>query len=152
MLGAQPWPVTPEAATRLMGLDVPGGRMVPNQWSPDGRWLTGVVQPPAGGSRGNAIYDMAAGRARILSADGLGQLITWLPGNRRVVYFTESGALVVQDIESLARRALSPALPYPPDEFGSIVAAPDGRTLYYGARQVESNIWMVRRAPGPEKP
>jgi hypothetical protein len=28
------------------------------------------------------------------------------------------------------------------------VAAPDGRTLYYGARQVESNIWMVRRAAG----
>jgi hypothetical protein len=28
----------------------------------------------------------------------------------------------------------------------SIVAAPDGRTLYYGAQQVESNIWIVRRA------
>jgi hypothetical protein len=35
---------------------------------------------------------------------------------------------------------------------GSIVAAPDGRTLYYGARQVESNIWLVRRAPEGRTP
>jgi hypothetical protein len=59
---------------------------------------------------------------------------------------------VVQDVESLARRVLSAALPYPPDQLGSIVAAPDGRTLYYGARQVESNIWMVRRATAGNAP
>ncbi|MFN2315913.1 MAG: protein kinase [Gemmatimonadales bacterium] len=146
MIGTPPWPVTPENATQLTGLDVAGGRMVPSQWSPDGRWLTGVVQPPSGGFRGSAIYEMAAGRARALSSDGISLVLGWLPGYRRVVYFTESGALVVQDVEALERRVLSAALPYPPDRYGSLVAAPDGRTLYYGARQIESNIWMVRRA------
>jgi eukaryotic-like serine/threonine-protein kinase len=146
MIGAPPWPVTPETATRLTGMDVTGGRMVPTQWSADGRWLTGRVQPPSGGLRGSAIYDMEAGRTRALSTDGTSLMLSWLPGSRRVVYFTGSGALVVQDIESLERRVVSQALPYPPDQLGSIIAAPDGKTLYYGARQVESNIWMVRRA------
>jgi hypothetical protein len=94
---------------------------------------------------------LATGRARTLSDDGIGNL-TWLPGFRRLVYFTRSGALVVQDIESLQRRVLSTALPYPPDQLGNIVAAPDGRTLYYGARQVESNIWMLRRATDGRTP
>jgi eukaryotic-like serine/threonine-protein kinase len=145
MIGAAPWPVTLETATPLTGFDAPGGRVYANQWSPDGRWLTGGVQPPSGATRGNAIYEMATARARALSDDGL-DMVAWLPGSRRVVYFTRSGSLVVQDIETLERRVLSAALPYPPDQLGSIVAAPDGRTLYYGARQVESNIWLVRRA------
>jgi hypothetical protein len=145
MLGSAPWPLTLQSATSLTGIDVAGGRLVASRWSGDGRWLTGGVQAPSGATRGNAIYEMATGHARTLSDDAIGEGLGWLPGFRRVVYFTRSGALVVQDIESLQRRVLSIALPYPPDQLGAIVAAPDGRTLYYGARQVESNIWMVRR-------
>jgi hypothetical protein len=37
-------------------------------------------------------------------------------------------------------------LPHPPDELGSITVSPDGRTLYYGARQIEANIWLVKRS------
>jgi Tol biopolymer transport system component len=146
MVGAAPWPVMPETATRLTGLDLPGGRMYATQWSPDARWLTGGVQPPSGVNRGNAIFEMATGHARALSEDGISDHLAWLPGSRRVIYFTHSGALVVQEIGTLERRVVSQALPYPPDQMGNIVAAPDGRTLFYGARRVESNIWMVRRA------
>jgi hypothetical protein len=152
MLGSAPWPLTLETATPLTGFDVAGGRMYATQWSGDGRWLTGGVQPPAGATRGNAIYELATGNVRTLSDDAVGDLIAWLPGFQQLVYFTGSGALVVQDIESLQRRILSPALPYPPDQLLNIVAAPDGRTLYYGARQVESNIWMVRRAADERTP
>jgi eukaryotic-like serine/threonine-protein kinase len=152
MIGSAPWPLTLEAATPLTGFDVAGGRMYASQWSGDGRWLTGGVQPPSGATRGNAIYELATGQARTLSDDGIGDLIAWLPGFQRLVYFTRSGALVVQDIESLDRRVLSTALPYAPDQQGNIVAAPDGRTLYYGARQVESNIWMVRRVADGRMP
>jgi Tol biopolymer transport system component len=122
------------------------------QWSPDGRWLTGSVQPASGVNRGNAIYEMATGHARLLSDDGIGEQVAWLPGSRRVLYFTKSGALVVQDVESLERRVVTRALLYPPDQMGHIVAAPDGRTLFYGARRVESNIWMVRRAAAGRTP
>jgi eukaryotic-like serine/threonine-protein kinase len=152
MIVAAPWPAKLETGTRLEGFDVPGGRMYATRWSPDGRWLTGTVQPPSGVDRGNAIYEMATAQSRMLSDDGVSNVLAWLPGSGRVVYFTESGALVVQDIESLERRVVSRALPYPPDQLGHIVAAPDGRTLFYGARQVESNIWMVRRAASGRTP
>jgi eukaryotic-like serine/threonine-protein kinase len=151
-IGAAPWPVTPETATRLTGMDLPGGRLYASRWSPDGRWLTGMVQPPSGASRGIAIYELATSHARLLSDDGLSEILAWLPGSGRVVYFTRSGALVVQDVGTLERRVVSQGLAYPPDEFGSIVASPDGRTLFYGARQVESNIWVVRRAAAGRAP
>jgi hypothetical protein len=51
----------------------------------------------------------------------------------------------MQDITTLARREITGTLPYPPDASAAIVASPDGRTLYYGARQQEANVWMVRR-------
>jgi eukaryotic-like serine/threonine-protein kinase len=152
MIGSAPWPLTLESATPLTGFDVAGGRMYPSQWSGDGRWLTGGVRPLGGVIRGNAIYEMATGHARTLSDDAIGDAVGWLPGFQRLVYFTRSGALVVQDIESPQRRVLSTALPYPPDQMGSIVAAPNGRTLYYGARLVESNIWMLRRATDGRTP
>ena len=70
----------------------------------------------------------------------------WLPGNREVIYFTNRGTLVIQDVESLQRRNVIGTLPYPPDILGSIAASPDGRTLYYGAQQSQANIWLVTRS------
>ena len=52
----------------------------------------------------------------------------------------------VQDVETLVRRKATGTLPYPPETFSALSASADGRTLYYGARQTQSNIWMVRRA------
>ena len=72
--------------------------------------------------------------------------LAWLPGNREVVYFTNRGTLVIQDVESLQRRNVIGTLPYPPDILGSIAASPDGRTLYYGAQQSQANIWLVTRS------
>lgn len=34
---------------------------------------------------------------------------------------------------------------YPPDLTQDIVASPDGRRLFYGAQQMQSNIWMVKQ-------
>ncbi|MDZ4673069.1 MAG: protein kinase [Gemmatimonadota bacterium] len=147
VVGSSPWPLTRENATVLAGAALPEGDLNTAYWSRDGRWFSGGIQSAFGGIQGNGLYEVATGRITKLSDDAYGDELAWLPGYRRVVYFTGSGALVVQDVESLVRRVLSPALPYPPDQLGSIVAAPDGRTLYYGARQIESNIWMVRRAP-----
>lgn len=53
----------------------------------------------------------------------------------------------MQDITTLKRQDVLKSLPYAPDLLRSLAGAPDGRTLYYGAQQVEANIWMVRRAP-----
>jgi hypothetical protein len=72
--------------------------------------------------------------------------VAWMPDNRRVAYFTNRGALVIQDIVSRERHQIAARLPNPPDLLGSIAASPDGRTLYYGATQSQANIWLLRRS------
>ena len=145
-IGRPPWPVTEKTATRLTGLDVDGGTMQPSYWTRDGRWLSGYVVNASGEAAGFAVYDVASGRARVLNDDSRFYDLAWLPGNREVIYFTNRGTLVIQDVESLQRRDVIGTLPYPPDILGSIAASPDGRTLYYGAQQSQANIWLVKRS------
>jgi serine/threonine protein kinase/Tol biopolymer transport system component len=152
VLGQAPWPITAKSAIPLRGLEVQGGTMQPTYWSRDGRWLSGYVVNPAGEPVGFALYDVATGRARQLNDDSRSYDLAWLPGSHQVVYFTNRGTLVLQDVASLKRREIAGALPYPPDLLGNIVAAPDGRTLYYGAQQSEANIWLVKRSSSPGIP
>jgi len=88
---------------------------------------------------------VAAGTVRQLSDDAAGFDMAWMPGYARVLYFTTSGTLMIQDIASLERHEVAVKLPWPPAEEQAIAASPDGRTLYYGAQQVEANIWKVER-------
>ena len=144
MIGAPPWPMTEKSATALR-LDVADGRLSPTYWSRDGRWISGYIVNPAGEANGFGVYEASTGRARRLNNDSRGFDVAWLPGSRQVVYFTDRGALVMQDVESLERRAITGSLPYRPDLLASLAISPDGKTLYYGARQVEANIWIVKR-------
>jgi hypothetical protein len=115
-------------------------------WSGNGRWLSGVLFEPSGELKGHALYDIATGTLRQLNNDAGSGELAFLPGDQQVVYFDTRGALIMQDIASLQQWVIAASLPYPADVPKNIVAAPDGRTLYYGAQQVESNIWIVRRA------
>ena len=142
---------TEPARMPILPADSRGGRTFsPWSWSRDGRWWAGRVSLAAGAVRGNAIYDVAAGTIRQLNDDANGLPVVWLPGSTRVQYFTGSDKLMVQDITSLRRHEVDVKLPFPPDNFRSIVASPDGRTLYYGALQSEANIWRVEQ-PKPVK-
>ena len=116
-------------------------------WTRDGRWLSGYIVNPSGGTNGFGVYEVATGRAHRLNHDSRGFDLAWLPGSKHVVYFTDRGALVMQTVESLERREVAGSLPYKPDLLASIAVSPDGKTLYYGARQVEANIWLVTRRP-----
>jgi hypothetical protein len=98
---------------------------------------------PSGVYGGNAIYDRVSGTVTLLSKDAGSGEMAWMPDHRRVLYFTLGGKLMLQNIETLQRRQIDVTLPLPPDEDFNIVASPDGRTIYYGARQVEANIWKV---------
>jgi Tol biopolymer transport system component len=146
IIGSAPWPMTEKSAVTLSHLDIGSGTMAPDQWSPDGRWLSGYIQATSGETRGHAVLEFATGQVHLLNEDSHGKDLAWLPGSRRVVYFTDRGTLVLQDIGSLERREIPVALPYPPDQLGNIAVSSDGRTLYYGAQQVEANIWLVKRA------
>jgi Tol biopolymer transport system component len=144
VIGEAPWPITRQSAKQLPGLEVAGGSLTPSVWSRDGRWLSGSILDASGELSGFAVYNVATGRVRRLNRDSHFFELAWLPGNRRVVYFTDRGTLVMQDIETLERREISGALPYPPAVLGNIVASPDGKTLYYGAQQSQANIWLVK--------
>jgi len=152
LIGTPPWPMTEKSAT-VLRTEVAGGTMRPTYWTRDGRRISGFIRNAAGEPNGFGVYDVATGRARRLNDDSRGYDLAWMPGSRSVVYFTDRGTLVMQDVESLARREIIGRLPYPPDLLASITASPDGKTLYYGARQVESNIWIVKRlVSAPARP
>jgi Tol biopolymer transport system component len=149
VIGSGPWPITRQSATVIKAQRVGGGTLFPRYWSRDGRWLAGPVVMPSGELRGNALYDIAVGTVRQLSDDAVSGDMAWMPGAARVIYFAKSGKLVIQNIVTLARQDIPVTLPLPPDDVWSIAAAPDGRTLYYGAQLMEANIWKVERvSPG----
>jgi serine/threonine-protein kinase len=145
VIGSAPWPVTRKTA-RMLDTRVPGGEVGPSYWSKTGRWLAGYVLDSAGEATGLGVIDTVTWRASRLNDDGHSYNSAWLPGDRELVYFTRKGTLTIQNVESRERRPLTGMLPYPPDLNGSLTVSPDGKTLYYGASQTSSNIWLVRRA------
>jgi serine/threonine-protein kinase len=146
VVGTPPWPATEKTVKPMTGLEVEGGTMTPTYLTRDGRWMSGYVVTTAGEGSGLAVYDVAAGRARRLNTDSRTYDVAWMPGGRHVVYFTDRGKLVMQDVVTLERRNVSGTLPYPPDLLGALAASRDGRSLYYGATQSQGNIWLVRRS------
>jgi Tol biopolymer transport system component len=143
LIGPAGAPLTLQSGTVTKTPSVGAGVVSPSTWSRDGRWLCGPILTPSGGYAGNALYDLASGAVKKLSDDGASELLAWMPDHARVIYFTATGKLMIQDIATLKRRELDVKLPLPPDADFNIIASPDGRTLYYGAQQTEANIWKV---------
>jgi Tol biopolymer transport system component len=150
LIGSPPWPMTRKTATLTKAQQVGGGLMVPTYWSRDSRRLVGGIFLPSGTQRGNASYDFASGAVTQLSDDAGGYTMAWMPDDRRILYFTAAGTLMIQDLVSLKRHEVAVKLPLPPDVDFSLAASPDGRMLYYGAQQLSANIWKVER-PKPAK-
>jgi Tol biopolymer transport system component len=138
-----PFPASPDRVRALPNL-VGGEAFLGALWSPDGRWLSGASISGGGALSGVAVYDVAAGQAHIISRDLGVWSAPFLPDSRRLIYLTENGALVVVDVPGGARRVIPVTLPFGP-ALESLAVAPDGRTLYYGALQIESNVWKVDR-------
>jgi Tol biopolymer transport system component len=96
-------------------------------WSPAGARI--AFWTAVNGQRDIETMPPAAGaRVKVTNGAAVDRAPTWSPDGR-YLYFAAG------------------ELPHPPNQHHSIVAAPDGRTLYCGARQVEANIWMVKRPP-----
>jgi Tol biopolymer transport system component/serine/threonine protein kinase len=135
------WP----SSEPLTGLTRAEGRLRPRDWSPDGRRLAGVVQDAAGISAEGIIawYDLNAGTSTIVSHDRSSN-VQWLPDSRRMVIVNDKGEVVILDADTKRRKVLPTGWPFQIAN-GSVTVAPDGRTLYFGAQKVESDIWMVER-------
>ena len=143
-LVAPPFPATADRIQVLPNAGTAGGFISPSAWSPDGKWLSGAWVSASGEPSGTAVYDVAAGRARKLTTDRGIWVAPFFPDSRRIAYFTNTSDLVVVDIATGTRRVLPVKLPLPAGR-ESFLIAPDGRTLYYGAQRIESNVWKVER-------
>ena len=126
--------------------DLGGGDLQDEVYAAKFLQSTGYVVDSAGEITGFGVLDPVAGEGHRLNDDSHGYDLAWLPDQKRVAYFNSRDELVVQDVETLVRRKATGTLPYPPETFSALSASADGRTLYYGARQTQSNIWMVRHA------
>lgn len=129
----------------LKNLDVEGGAIQASGWSPDGRYLSGaIVSKTSSAAIGVAVYDMAAQKTIKLTDDPGQWSVPFLPDSKRLIYITPSSELVVVDIATGKRRVI-------PVTLGSRVAvesfavARDGKALFFGAQQVEANVWKVTR-------
>ncbi|HYN10068.1 MAG TPA: protein kinase [Vicinamibacterales bacterium] len=140
-----PFPATPERIQPLPNSATATGYLSPTLWSPDGKWLSGRWMGASGEPAGVAVYDIAAGRARKVTSDRGLWVAPFLPDSRRLLYFTADSELVVVEISQGSRRVIPVTLPLPAAR-EAVAIAPDGRTIYYGAQQIESNVWKVERA------
>ena len=133
--------VVPEGASK----ELPNSRLDDatfgaTTWSADGRTLAGAVEARSGRTVGVATYDLASAALRKLNDDE-GGWVRWLPGDRRVIYLTPNGDVVVFDTVSKTRTVAgtirNAVLPF--------ALAPDGRALYLGIERRESDVWIVER-------
>ena len=136
------WP----SAKTLPGLITPDGWLRAQDWSADGRRLAGVVQDAGANAVGIAWYDVNTDTSTVVSHDRLPTPsdVHWLPDSRRILFVNDKGELVIVDADTKRRQVLSARWPFQIGD-GSVAVAPDGRTVYIGARKVESDIWMVER-------
>jgi Tol biopolymer transport system component len=130
--------------TELPGAEINGKYFGPTSWSSDGTRLVGNLAVKSGSLVGVGLYDLKTHKTIELSNDGAAA-VKWLPGDRRVVYFAKKGTeLVALDTVTLARTVIDVHLPGPATD-DVFTIAPDGRTIYYGARRAEADIWIVER-------
>jgi Tol biopolymer transport system component len=145
LVGPSSGPLSRKTGTVIKSPALGGGTLYLFGWSPDSRWWNGAIGLPSGQVRGNGIYEVATGVVRQLNDDAGSYIAGWMPESKRLVYLTTSGKLMIQDIDTLKRHEIDVAHMPPPDRYLEIAIAPDGRTIYYGAQQVEANIWKVEQ-------
>lgn len=134
------------SARDLPGLRTPEGWLRSLDWSPDGRRLAGVIQDAGANAVGIGWYDVNTGTTTTVSHDrsATPSDVQWLLDSRRILFVDDNGELVIVDADTKRRRVLPTRWPFQiADE--SVALAPDGRTVYVGARKVESDVWMVER-------
>ncbi len=132
--------------TALEGAVVDGRYFTPMDWSQSATRLAGFVVADSGRPAGVAVYDVATRKTTLVSTDQA-YAVSWLDGERLVIYFTRGGQdLVVVDTATGKRTRLDVRLPAPSiDDIFAV--APGGRTIYYGAARAEADIWIVERPP-----
>jgi len=135
----------PSSAPTLEGLGTADEWLIPVDWSPDGRRLVGPMMSRAGTINAVGVYDFASGRTGRVSlrhASGDGYRFAWLADSRRVLIVDRGSRIHLLDVATGRMQTVfeSSELRF----WGNVpVIAPDGRTLYLGALDEQSDVWMI---------
>jgi eukaryotic-like serine/threonine-protein kinase len=134
---------------RILDLDAPSSAPVPiehpldttltgftaNDWSPDGRYLAGMVGME---DSGVVLYDIESGEYDRLT--DFGQWPVWLPDSRNLLFVTGGDAFYLLDTATRqARRIYSERW----DVVGPMRPTRDGKAVVFTRRVTEGDIWMV---------
>jgi Tol biopolymer transport system component len=131
----------PRAERRLQLLPPAGPRVRFSawSWSPDGRWLAGVLHSPDGPRLPGIVLYSLAGR-RYVRVTGRGGEPRWLSDSRRLLY-RDGGEIFLLDTGSSASRRILAAPPG--SAYSEFVPSPDDRSLYLARTVDEGDIWLL---------
>jgi Tol biopolymer transport system component/DNA-binding winged helix-turn-helix (wHTH) protein len=108
-------------------------------WSPNGRWIAGFEEG-SGARRGVVIYDFESRRYQRLEERGADS--AWLHDSRRILARDDARLFVIDISTKKPREILSVA----PDLLGPRQSlSPDDRTIYFGIRRAEADVWLMSR-------
>ena len=116
----------------------PGDQYLVNSWSPDSQYLVGELGTAGPGGHGIAVYSIKSKTFQKVA--DFGEWPVWLPDSRRILFVAEGHAFYIVDARTKRVRKIF--------ELKRDVIAPpritrDGRTLYFGRRTTEADIWML---------
>ena len=127
-----------DSLVRLPQPGYPEGRFLVTDWSPNGRYLSGMQGfLDLGG--GVVVYDFETGTYDVLTE--FGQWPVWLPDNRHLLFVTQGTEFHVVDRVTRETRLVYSA---PRDVLGPPTLTDDGREVFFSRRHSEADIWLVR--------
>ena len=132
----RPW--SEQSPQPLPPLDGKGSGFRVTSWSPDGRLLAGTELLADGRQLGVLVH--AFGERRYQMLINAGGTPVWLQDNRRLLF---SGVDTLNLIDSRSRAAKELLSVAPHELSGDLSVSADNRTIYYGARQGEGNVWLA---------
>ncbi len=139
--GFRPYTSTPDGNNAVPVLDPPTPGFRATSWSPDGRYLAGVLRSLDGERLGGAVLDFETKRYLRLHTGCTS--VQWMPDGTRMLCVVERRFLYVDPrIDGVTEAR---AFPYAVDPRFDV--SPDGLWLYAGVREEVPEIWLATPTP-----
>ena len=133
----------PEDLRPLPGTGAGGTLVSFMGWSPDGSRLVGQISAKSGRPIGFGVYDLASSRI-VRRYEIPAQMLKWMPDGRHVVFSTADGKQLMM-ADTATERPPAVIVTEANDSGDTFAITPDGRTVIYGKRRKEADIWLVER-------
>jgi hypothetical protein len=126
----------------LPGTSSADGWAALDSWSPDGRFLAGIITATSGVKAGVGVYDLETSKLLTIPMQAIGE--AWLPDGKHLLVARPRDFVVVQPWTGETK-----VLPIPePLNVGpwGLRLSRDGRTICLNALEEEGDIWMLKES------